>query len=569
MPDAPPVPIWARPALLLRRLHPALAASVRPDLAFLAKVDARLPMALPLLVVVLVAVFSGARLTIGQVYTESLVFLVLAAAIGIVAPVAGVLLVLLHAVVDLARTLIDPFAMSGSFGPLGTIAGRLISFYLLWLLVVEIALMARAIPWVVMAGNRPASLSSRRQVAIGSTVVAVGLMTWIWTQAAGILIRPVFTWSGLGSPSTIAISNLQVSGMILVVASAAVAGVISYLRLKQAEAERHGDIGFEEFQDFDLAEFQSESTEGAGLVGQLARHMLGVFLLGGLMSGVLDLVILGGVALASQPLAERILKTGALRKLLAGIPWLVRFVLGFGVTFVIGMVINSIRYEPLAGSEFFPLVITVALGLVIFQVMLTDPEEEDEEEEEVDAPSPAGPSTGSVVGAVIVGVAVGAILQLAFPGAVAADNCSGLFDCNSTISGAAATAAGAAAAAAGAGVAAERNRRLRRKKRRRRDDGEPELEMTIGEPVRVDEPELEMTIGEPVRVDEPGLEMTIGEPVRVDEPELEMTIGEPVRVDEPDTSPEPPAPEGPAGPDRLDSEGNPIPQPKPPSSEDR
>ena len=66
----PAVPLWARPALLLRRIHPTLAASVRPDLALLAKVHPSLPMALPLVVVATVVVFSVVRLTVNQVYTE-------------------------------------------------------------------------------------------------------------------------------------------------------------------------------------------------------------------------------------------------------------------------------------------------------------------------------------------------------------------------------------------------------------------------------------------------------------------------------------------------------------------
>lgn len=484
MPDAPPsLPLWTRPALLLRRVHPTLAASVQPDLALLARIEPRLPVALPLLAVGLVAVFTLARFGVEEVYTESLIFLVLAAAIGIVAPVAGVLLVLLHGLVDIPRALLDPSSAYSGFGPIGTIAGRLIGVYLLWLLVVEISLMARAIPWVVMTGDRPVAVSSRRQAAIVSTAAAVALMTWIWTQAAGILIRPVFTWSGLGTPSTIAISNLQVSGMLIVITSAVVAGVMAHLRIRQVEAEHPGDVRFQDFQDFDLGSFQAEPSEGLGLLGQLVRHMLAVFLLGGMINGILDVVILAGASLASQPLAERILKTGTLRQMLRGIPWLIRFLIGFGVTFVVGVVINTVRYESVGDSIFFPLVLTVALGLVIFQVLLADRNDE-EDEEATPAPQAGSPSAGSVAGTLIVAIAVGGMLLMAFPGAVLADNCSGLQDCNSTATGAAAAAAGAAAAAVGAGVATERNRRLRRRKRKRRE----EAEAKPAEPVEVDKP---------------------------------------------------------------------------------
>ena len=348
------VPLWARPALLLARIHPTLAASVRPDLALLAKIHPRLPMALPLAVVAIVVVFPAARLTIDQVYTESLIFLILATGVGMVAPVAGVLLVLLYGVADLVRAVIDPTAIFGQYGTVGIIAGRLISYYLLWLLVVEIPVVGRMVPAVVMDSDRPANPVARKAVAIASTAIAVGLMTWIWTQAAGLLIRPVFTWSGLGAPSYDAIANLQVNGMVIVLVAAVIGSAMGLLRLRQATAEEVGDPSFTGFQDFSMDQFEAEPTEGLGLIGQLARHLLAIFLLGGLMTGFLDLAIIGGVALLSQPIASRVLRNDRLRGLLRAIPWVVRFVVGFGLTYVIGYVINTVRYQPLGGIRVLP-----------------------------------------------------------------------------------------------------------------------------------------------------------------------------------------------------------------------
>jgi hypothetical protein len=241
------------------------------------------------------------------------------------------------------------------------------------------------------------------------------------------------------------------------------------LRLQKPSGEALGDPSFTEFEDFDLDQFEAEPSEGLGLIGQLGRHLLAVFLLGGLMTGFLDLAILGGVALLSQPVASRVLRNDRLRRLLGGIPWVIRFVAGFGLTYVVGYVINTVRYEPLAGSEFFPLVLTVAFGLLIFQVLLSDvdTEEDGEGDEPAETAEAAGAqSAGGAIGAALVIFAVGAMLQLAFPATAFADNCSGLFDCNQTVGAAAAAAAGAAAAAAGA--AASRNRSRRKAKRRRK-----------------------------------------------------------------------------------------------------
>ena len=49
------MPIWARPALLLRRIHPAVAGSVRADLELLARLHPQLPNVLPLVALALVA----------------------------------------------------------------------------------------------------------------------------------------------------------------------------------------------------------------------------------------------------------------------------------------------------------------------------------------------------------------------------------------------------------------------------------------------------------------------------------------------------------------------------------
>ena len=453
---------------MLRRIHPAVAGSVRPDLELLAKLHPQLPNVLPFVAIALVAVFTVGRLFIGSVFTESIPFMVLAAALGIVAPAAGVFLILLHGVADIARALLDPYATYAVYGPIGTIAGRLISTYLLWLLVVEIGVIARTVPWVVMSSDRPANQGLRQLWAVASTAIAVGLMTWIWTQAAGMLIRPVFTWSGLGSPTYIAIANLQVDGMILVIASAAVAAAMAFMRLGRAIAERPGEVAFEEFEDFDLDQFQDQPAGGGlDLIGQLVRHILAVFVLGGLISGFLDIVILAGVSLASGPIADRVLKRTQLRRLLAGVPWILRFVAGFGLTYVVGVIVTAVYYQPLAGSEFFPLIITVAIGLIVFQILLSDmpaeDEDEDEDEDETASDEP-GVSVGGAVGAALLFFAVGAMLQLAFPAAALADNCSGLFDCNSVTTAAAAAAAGAAGAAA----AAAANRKPPKPKKRRK-----------------------------------------------------------------------------------------------------
>jgi hypothetical protein len=156
-----------------------------------------------------------------------------------IAPAAGVLLVVLHGLADLVGALMDPSASYGQYGIMGVVAGRLISFYLLWLLVVEIPVVGRMVPWVVMDSDRPANVGARKALAVASAAIAVGLMTWIWTQAAGILLRPVFTWTGLSSAT--AHRQLQVSGWRSAGRRRRIA-LMSILRIQQASRCRRPRI---------------------------------------------------------------------------------------------------------------------------------------------------------------------------------------------------------------------------------------------------------------------------------------------------------------------------------------
>lgn len=462
------LPAWAWPARIVGRIHGSLRASIRPDAAFVST----LPIPQPHLVALGVAlgipaVFSLLRLGVTDVYTESLAFLALAVAVGLVAPALGVLLVAAHAAFDLVRTIGGDLGF-GFYSPLDivlVVLGRIVSFYLLWLLVVEFPLIARSIPWAVMDGRRPAAIQPRRLVAAASAVLGTALMVFVWTQAAPWLVRPVFTWGPFGaSPTFGAINPVQQWGVVIIVVAAAVGGAVAWLRLTRADPEHPAEVAFEEPEDYDLGEVEAEPGEGVEFVGRLATHLFAVFMLGGLVTGVLDIALLGAAALVSQPLARRILAVRPLRRLLAVIPWIVRFAVGFAMTFLVGLVVTAAVYQPVAGSEFFPLVITAAIGLLLFHVLLGVDEAEDRAAETAPTPS------GGVVGAVLLALAVGLGVELAQPDTAAADNCSGLADC----AGQVASSAGAAAAAATAAVIAaiggrERQRRKRRRRRRQQD----------------------------------------------------------------------------------------------------
>lgn len=483
-------PVWVWPAIALGLVYPALARAARLDVELLQRLPdppaalRRLPNSYTLilvgLTVAVAVIFSLLRVGITDIYTESMVFMLIALAIGIASPAAGLLLVLLHIPFDLVAASmsypeLEPF--------LAALAGRAVSWWLLWLLVVAIPLMARALPGAVLASGQPADRMLRTVLAYLAGAVTIAVLLFMWVAAMPFVIRPVFTWTVASYPTTPAIYPLQTSGQFVVAA-----GVILLL-LVTAARHRFGALDQEavELNDPDqLGDLEDEPlvSDQLEFAGRVAVHALTVIVLGGLVSGALDVVLLFGAALAGQLLAGRLSRSTALGGLLARIPWLIRFLGGFVLSYVVGLVINNFTFEPAFGSEFFPLVITAAIGLAIFQVLLgatPPPAAEAESAAESEETDPgASVATGAGMAALAAAVlAIGALFAL--PGAVAADNCSSWGDCPATMEAVAAAGAGAAAVAAlGAGLAAmrldqqsKRDRPRRRRKGRSGPQGEP------------------------------------------------------------------------------------------------
>jgi hypothetical protein len=227
------VPWWMRPALLIGRLRPALGASVDADAnAFRSLPSAASTILLPALAVVLVVVPSivhalagtgptaaeadWTRLWFVDVYTESFPFMAGALVLGIVSPALGAFLVLVFAVVDLGAAALQPHELVPL--PLALV-GRLVSYWLLWVLVVEGPLLGRA-----MAESTSGARLWR--AAVGAAVI--GGFVWLWTVMAAVLIRAPHILSHLFAPQPAAVYPLQTAGLqIAVVGAVAMALVVA------------------------------------------------------------------------------------------------------------------------------------------------------------------------------------------------------------------------------------------------------------------------------------------------------------------------------------------------------
>jgi hypothetical protein len=517
---APRPPMWVWPSIALGVVYPALARSARLDADLMERLpDAptnlqRLPSPYQTILVgftfAVAVLFSllrvGGEFTswlgvgIEVIYSESYIFMLLALAIGLLSPSAGLLLVLFHIPFDIVASLGATQFGYGQLEPLlPALAGRAVSWWLLWLLAVAIPLMARGIPGAVMASGQPRDPQARLLTAYGAAAITVAALVWMWTIALPYLIRPVFTWTSMGSPTDPSVQPIQATGWVLIVASVPLLLAVAAVRQKYGVLEEEA---YEVQQPDDLDDLEDEPlvSDQVQFLGNIAAHIFVVLGLGGLISGAFDAALLFFAALLGQLGAGRLARWGPLGAFLVSIPWVARFLVGFGVTYLFGLIISNFMFEPLQtdfiSSEFFPLLVTVAVGLALFRLLLgaeapppaADAEPGPDDPRPTETPSP-GPAAGAA--ALVLAAAIGAmVLLFASPSVAQANNCSGWYDCNPTMGSIAGAGAGAAAivaltAALAAARAQEPGRQKARRRRRKRAQEAAPSEAATGTPENV------------------------------------------------------------------------------------
>jgi len=124
-------------------------------------------------------------------------------------------------------------------------------------------------------------------------------------------------------------------------------------------------------------------------------------------------VVLLAAVLGSRLLLRPVLAASPVPGLMARFPWFLRFAAGFALTFGVGYAITTALYRSAPVSQWFPIIISLAIGIVIFEVLLTEP---------VARRGAAGVVIGSLAVSVFLGLAF-----FASPAVVLADNDSGLF----------------------------------------------------------------------------------------------------------------------------------------------
>lgn len=408
---------WLAVLRFAGRFRPGLAATAAADEAVLGRLLTRraVTIILPLAVVFAAALFAGLhaisdggrsleqvdwlRLNIDHVFTESPVFLLFAVVAGAASPALGALFAVAYGALDLVASLRHPYELA----PLPfALLGRLAAIWLLWLLVVEIPAFGR-----MMALSWPRVARSRTVVVMLAAAVT-GMSTWIWTQAAVVLIRPPFTWSDLHYLSTAAVMPVQQGGVVFAIAAGLAAGGRAFLA---------GPAGLLDARVSPAP--RQPATGPVAMVRRLGVAALLTVALGGLIDKPLDVVILYGALAGSGPLAAWVSQRTPIGLLVRALPPVARYALGTGLAFGVALALMAPLFAFGGPSEFFSVIVVVGIGIFLVE-LATMPRS-------AVADRPRSRVTTLGVAALLGLILVAAVM--AAPVGVLADNCSGLGDC--------------------------------------------------------------------------------------------------------------------------------------------
>jgi hypothetical protein len=356
---------------------------------------------------------SALRPFFDHVYSESLPFMVAGLGIGLFSPALGVLFMAVFIPADLyaaSRSTIELRALQ-KFGWFpAPVFGRMISYVLLWLLVVEIPLRARAwsSAWAVRAGRDPSWISGA-----AGRICATALLVYFWARAHPWLIRTVFSWTPL--QFTFEASTPTWNEWPILVSVAAVIACVSAIwpRPAQAWAAPAGPI---------------DPSPPRSLSQVLVRQTVAVFVLVGLLAGVLttavDTAILIAGLIVAGPVLTVMMSRVRVPAAVAGAPTALRWAAAMVVSLTLSWAILRLTGDAIHQSTFV-LVVILAVVAPVFRLLL-------EAGAGRPAPAPAQVSRPEPPAPVAVWLMPAGILvcSLVFPSAAWADDCPAeLGDC--------------------------------------------------------------------------------------------------------------------------------------------
>jgi hypothetical protein len=340
-------------------------------------------------------------------FVESLPFLAVAMAVGLLGRSFGLAFVLPFVVADWLVFQFGGTISGGSavFHSAGAYLGRLVLLVLLCALVFMFPALPRT---AVGLGRRRGPLWAAVGAGIGG--VAYGALVLAWAVAVPYLVRPIFNndfvpYGAIGDVQEYR-DVIAFIGAVL----ALVAGLVLYPRTSPI------------LDGIALAPWASWTRRLAPLAPVIVPAVLLVMFMG-IVTTWLDAAVLIAGGVAGPLLAPVVRRLPPFRWLLEHV-WLpLRLLLGVGVATAIAVAVTVVHYGPALGSEFFIMVLTVAISVpLVTWLGGTDLRPRQ------DSATPVAGSAGVVASAVAL-AALLAVLGLVLAGPVLGDNCSGFFDC--------------------------------------------------------------------------------------------------------------------------------------------
>ena len=427
---SPTAPLWTLPARLMGRIHAGAATAAETDPIAIGRlgrgrlggalaVTAVIAALLPPLLHVLAPLSDQAPVDLlrieAAVFTESLPFVIVAVVLGLVAPSLGVLITLAYAVADFGWDLfaLVTFPTSGypemvphpaaPLGFAGVVVGHVATYWLLWLVAVEVPLATRGL---ARSMSRRETTSAAALIA-GS--VAAAAMVFLWTLAAAVLVRAAFAGTLLRQPSVQAVSVLQNNGALVAIVAVVVAsiGLFAWREVASGPSRPRGQL-----------QAAGSGPVGHALVATAGGSIMMLIGLGGIIVTLTDLLIVLAATMLARPAALVIhRRVPALTRTLSRVPLMARLGIGFAAVYGIATAAANALYRTTGAAEFTPLVLTVGIGVVLLEVLLAP------------GAGPSPPLRRPRLPAVVGGAMLLMAIALAAPQVARADNCSGLQDC--------------------------------------------------------------------------------------------------------------------------------------------
>ncbi|GIH05098.1 hypothetical protein Rhe02_31650 [Rhizocola hellebori] len=375
--------IWVGIPLGLRRFSTGLAVSAVDGLYLAAKPV--IGFVAPIFVFLLGLIIGVFHPGFDYVFTEALWVIVAVAVIGTLSGGLGLYLTLGFVLGDLAlgdHPQWDRFGQTFLLDSLAQYGSMLLTYALFAMLAVGVPVAAKSFAAEFrLPSQTPRAL--RALVGLGALVIISGLLVWVWTQSAPLLVRPVFVWADF-RPTVAAMATTQVQGRLIVSLAilAAIGRAVAQLMLANpiGAAGSDGDR---------MTQLENSFRTDQPIVPLLSRMRLVVRLLvraailtavlAGLYAAMWQAVLAFAVLFLAQLIASPLLplNLGGYARFMARIPRIVRLIVVMIPMYLLGAILVPLFLD---GTSFFPFLLLAIIAAVLMTLLSPHVREEGEEQ---------------------------------------------------------------------------------------------------------------------------------------------------------------------------------------------